>query len=406
MGSSTLSFRRSPVAEQLARTLASAIHAGQFSPGSRLPSTREIASRYAVSPNTVYDALRELEAMKLIEVKPRQGGFVRHRQGELPDMPRDGKRGSAQPRQVALIGSLAQTPEKLESYTDRIRRTAEGELIDAGYRLTLLSARNGTDAAVRAVANDIERLAGDLAGAILFLHYLNEPICNALDARGIPWVTLNRTHQYSDHNFVSADNVGGGRLVGRCFARLGFERVVLLGMDVNVSELTQAEATGFLQAYLQLGLPLRGIEYVPVGNDYRDAIAYERMRAYLAGNSAPQGIFAMGDLMAIGAIRACRAAGLRVPEDVSVISDTGMTLAEHADPPLTLVRQPMGRMGRELAHMLLEMIRAGARRRPGRYIPTTFVFRQSTRVPPDIQRELNAAAELHTTTLQGVFAAG
>ena len=61
------------------------------------------------------------------------------------------------------------------------------------------------------------------------------------------------------------------------------------------------------------------------------------------------------DLMAAGALRALRAAGRRVPEDVAVVGFDD-SMAESMDPPLSSVRQPVEDMGREMVRLLLDMV--------------------------------------------------
>ena len=64
--------------------------------------------------------------------------------------------------------------------------------------------------------------------------------------------------------------------------------------------------------------------------------------------------------MALGALDALRATGRRVPDDVAVVGFDDTELARSADPPLTTVRQPIERLGREMTRLLLAQIEAGA----------------------------------------------
>ena len=68
-------------------------------------------------------------------------------------------------------------------------------------------------------------------------------------------------------------------------------------------------------------------------------------------------LFAIADSMAIGAMRALRDAGRRIPEDCSVIAIDGLELSAYIEPPLTTLCQPMEEMGRRSAQILLGMLR-------------------------------------------------
>ena len=79
-------------------------------------------------------------------------------------------------------------------------------------------------------------------------------------------------------------------------------------------------------------------------------------------------LFAFGDMLAIGAMRALTEAGIKVPEQVGVIGATGLPEAEQCAPTLSVITQPMEQIGREVAHMLIQMDREGVTRLIGRRI--------------------------------------
>jgi DNA-binding LacI/PurR family transcriptional regulator len=73
-------------------------------------------------------------------------------------------------------------------------------------------------------------------------------------------------------------------------------------------------------------------------------------------NSGVTGIVCASDILALGAIRAVRRAGLSVPDDVSVIGYDDSAMMNCTDPPLTTVRQPIDAMGRAAVDMLVALI--------------------------------------------------
>ncbi len=111
------------------------------------------------------------------------------------------------------------------------------------------------------------------------------------------------------------------------------------------------------------------------------------IRSLLAQPDFPTAILCINDLTAIGAILALREAGVRVPEDVSVIGSEDIYFARVAHPPLTTVRLARDRLGR-LAFEALEKMLRSQRRRGGEYVlETQLVIRQSTGSvrKPDLQ---------------------
>jgi DNA-binding LacI/PurR family transcriptional regulator len=85
-------------------------------------------------------------------------------------------------------------------------------------------------------------------------------------------------------------------------------------------------------------------------------IGYKPMQALLEKTRKFTAIFCFNDIAAIGAIRALKDAGLRVPEDVSVVGFDDIQSAAYSTPSLTTVRQPLFEMGQRGAQILLERI--------------------------------------------------
>jgi LacI family transcriptional regulator, repressor for deo operon, udp, cdd, tsx, nupC, and nupG len=88
--------------------------------------------------------------------------------------------------------------------------------------------------------------------------------------------------------------------------------------------------------------------------------------------------FCSNDEMAIGAIRALKSEGLRVPEDVSVVGFDDIRFARYCDPPLTTIAQPMREIGREAMTMMLERLSNPHSAARKRILPTELVVRAST----------------------------
>jgi LacI family transcriptional regulator len=91
-------------------------------------------------------------------------------------------------------------------------------------------------------------------------------------------------------------------------------------------------------------------------SDLTERGGYAAASHLLSGSRRPTAIIAGNDLMAIGAMRAAREAGLNVGQDLSVVGFDDITLAEHAHPPLTTVRQPIYEIGQRVCRMLVRIL--------------------------------------------------
>jgi len=92
------------------------------------------------------------------------------------------------------------------------------------------------------------------------------------------------------------------------------------------------------------------------GENWLHRSGYEAAKELLKRNQAFTALFAQNDRIARGAINALKEAGLRVPQDVSVVGYDDIPEAEFSDPPLTTIRQPMQEVGKAATRLLIKMI--------------------------------------------------
>ena len=130
----------------------------------------------------------------------------------------------------------------------------------------------------------------------------------------------------------------------------------------------------------ELGIRMRDELVVQLeGDDATPNLGYPFAKALLARKRPFTALFAYNDISAIGSIRAFQEAGLRVPEDVSVVGFDDIRIAVHNNPSLTTVRQPLQKMGEIAARTLLNRIEEHEDWVPEISIEPEFVVRNSTR---------------------------
>ena len=200
-----------------------------------------------------------------------------------------------------------------------------------------------------------------------------------LGSRAIPLVALDPmgepAHQIPS---VGAMNWNGGLVAARHLLELGHRRIAMINGPEGLL-CCRARLDGYRAAMDAAGVPvdprlLRG------GPLYVDG-GREQARALLALPDRPTAIFTANDLQALGVYEEARQAGLRIPEDLSVVGFDDLPFAEWAGPPLTTVRQPLRQMGAVAAEMVLAQA-AGHRPEHDRVeLPTTLVVRGSTAKP-------------------------
>lgn len=201
----------------------------------------------------------------------------------------------------------------------------------------------------------VERLAdGEADGAILVLPEESDQELAALAAHGFPFVIVDpRTEVAEGIPVVCAAHSSGATQATRHLLALGHRRIgVVAGPHGWLA--TEERLRGYQAALAGAGV-LPDPNLVEHGN-FRIDGGREAATALLSLPDPPTAIFAFNDSMAIGAMHAAAARGLRVPNDVSVVGFDDTIEATIAVPALTTVRQPLAELGRTAVSLLLRQI--------------------------------------------------
>jgi DNA-binding LacI/PurR family transcriptional regulator len=292
---------------------------------------------------------------------------------------------------VGFVGVFADAAHATDAseWTQRIVHGADQELLDGGYHPSLFSYSPSAGGEVERLIAKIDQSGEQLAGMVLFLSPAIYGLVDELDKRDIPWVTINRIHEHASQNFVAQDAFGAARRIGRCLARMNVQRIAVLSDAMQPGKSSSDKFFGLLQGYVERGMPSRNVDYVASGG-YLEQDGYAQMDQYVRQHGAPSVVFASGDLLAIGAIRCLRDRKLSVPAQVGVIGATGLKLGEYTHPSLTVLANPMERMGQEAARMLLQMSRESISRLVGRYVPAPLIVRESFPIAEELIKEESA----------------
>lgn len=152
---------------------------------------------------------------------------------------------------------------------------------------------------------------------------------------------------------VTSDDKGSAKQVIDYLVSLGHRNIAIIGGDRTISDTSRLRYEGCLEAFAQHGIPFDGSQdYQSVRYSYADG--YRAADALIRQGRSFSAIFAMADVMAIGAIRAIHDHGLRVPEDISVVGYDGLTLGEYLVPKLATISQDVGNLAARSVSILRE----------------------------------------------------
>ena len=194
----------------------------------------------------------------------------------------------------------------------------------------------------------------------------------------LPTVAVAGHQKVSGVTNIVLDHKLGVGMALKHLKELGHEEMaVLKGQSLSSDSGVRWEA--IREAAEELGVRIRPELMLQLeGMDSTPALGYKFTKRILERGRPFTALFAFNDIAAIGAIWALREAGLRVPEDVSVIGFDDIPGAAFANPSLTTVRQPLQRMGQIAAKTVVDLIEGRAEYQEEIAIEPEFVVRDST----------------------------
>ena len=198
----------------------------------------------------------------------------------------------------------------------------------------------------------------------------------------LPAVAIPGHHRVEGVTNIVMDHRRGAWLALNHLRELGHNEIALMkGSDVSPD--SEDRWNAIREVAEELGIPVRPELIIQLqGDDSTPQLGYPFAKELLARKRPFTALFAYNDISAIGSIRAFQDAGLRVPEDISVVGFDDIRIAVHNNPSLTTVRQPLQKMGEIAARTLLNRIEEHEDWVPEIAIEPEFVVRNSTARAP------------------------
>ncbi len=192
-------------------------------------------------------------------------------------------------------------------------------------------------------------------------------------------VVIDRKVKNIEVDTVRGDSIGGAYQLVRHLIDLGHRQIAALSGPANLS-VSQDRVAGYAQALNEAGLTIDP-SLVTFG-DFTIESGRDRMQALLARRPRPTAIFAGNNFIAAGALTVMREAGLRTPEDISVVVFDDLPDPYVFEPKLTVAVQPAYELGQVAAQRLLQKINHPATKMNDVcdvILPVQIIIRQSTR---------------------------
>jgi LacI family transcriptional regulator len=325
----------------------------------------DVAARAGVSKTTVSRVLNgkgELDAATAARVRQviDELGYVRSA----------GAVGLARGR-TRVIGMLV--PSLTWPWMGEVLQGTVDVVESAGYGLLLFTCNRG-DESMQQFASQVSAKAFD--GLLVVEPEGTLDYITGLHDQGLPVILIDDRGHRPLFPSVATTNRAGGEAAAQHLLSLGRRRpAVVTGEDRFGC--TRERLVGFRSRFAEAGCPVDPA--LVVAGDFMFEGGRSAVSGLLESGADFDAVFAHNDISAAGALKALGEAGLRVPEDVAVIGFDDIPLAQHTNPPLSTVRQPMRGMGEAAARLLIAYFEGSALPEEPYIVPTELVVRGSTR---------------------------
>jgi DNA-binding LacI/PurR family transcriptional regulator len=339
-------------------------------------SLKMLAEYLSLSPATVSIVVNDAPGAKSIPLKTRERVLEGARKFNFKP---NYLARSLRTRQSFTIGVVV--PEFSEGYFTMVMNGLEEHLLQAGYLHFVVSHQGKAD-----LIDGYPRLLTERAvdGFILVNTQLNEMV-------DVPVVSISGHKKMRGVTNVMLDHDHSAKLALQHLYDLGHRDIAFMkGQPHALDSEARWESIRLLAE--QIGIRMRPELCVHIrANSWSPELGYPVVRDLLAQRRDFTAIFCFNDIAAIGAIRAIVDAGLRCPQDISVVGFDDISSAAFHTPSLTTIRQPLRRMGEMAAQLLLKRIQ-----NPKEPYPDTVMFE-----PELMIRESTAAVARKAVSKRG-----
>lgn len=327
-------------------------------------TSHDVAAEAGVSQPTVSLVLSGNPRARVAEATRRRVIEAAQRLRYQPNML---ARGLVKRRSYAL-GIIV--PDLDNPFFTQVVGGAQRVAVESGYAVLLCDAREAS------AAEHVAALSTRLVDGI---------ILDAGSARMLSPASVGTTNVVvvdepsSEWPSVASDAREAGRVAGQRLLALGHRRIAFLGPGSDTHTFRMRER-GFVEALRDAGMaiPSEDLRRVPA----TVAGGAAGMRALLGLRDRPTACFCANDLAGIGALKACLAAGVAVPERMSIVGCDDIEISQVVTPELTTVRVPAREMGARASRLLIRRIEEESAAPSDRLLPVKLIERGSTAPVP------------------------
>ncbi len=327
---------------------------------------KELAARAGVHPSTISRVVNNDAGLRIgAATRARIEALLRETQYRP-----DGVARGLKLRQTFVLAVVI--PDVTNPLFAALYRGVEDAAGLRGYSVILCNT-DGSSERERAHVQTLQARRVD--GIVLASAYMKDPTVHWLRQQRIPHVLLNRFSDEADP-FVGSDDLAGGKLATAHLISLGHKRIGHLAGPRNVSTSVH-RYRGYLAALAEAGLPADRALIAESG--FVEDGGLRAMEKFFDLADPPTAVFAVTDLVAVGAYTAAARHGVRIPDQLAVLGYNDIPLASRISPAMTTVHLPLHEFGTVSAGILIDQIESGTVTPRRVLFSPQLVVRESTR---------------------------
>lgn len=196
-------------------------------------------------------------------------------------------------------------------------------------------------------------ISSGVEGAIVFNERLHDDYIKRIAMTNMPLVFIAKKYTGNNMSSIVINNYEGATTAMEYLIRQGHRRIGYIHGVQNVDN--EARYQAYIDVLRKYNLPLD--ESIILKGYFEYALAYSEMRVLILNNvKLPDAFFCANDEMAWGCISALNEAGIKVPDQISVMGYDDITLAQYYTPPLTTIHSPVTELGNASAIELFRLM--------------------------------------------------
>jgi len=210
-------------------------------------------------------------------------------------------------------------------------------------------------------------------GVVVILSDYEDPYFKELLDSDIPCVVLD--YETSQAHTLYSDSLEGSLLAVEYLYSLGHRKIAHISGGINTFAGSK-RVQGYELAMTRLNLETKE-SYIVDSTYYSIESGYAAMMQILDLQDRPTAVFVAGDHLALGAMRAARERGLRIPNDLSIVGFDNIELSQYITPALTTIAQDTALMGSKAADILIQSIDDPSQALESAVLPVRLIVRDS-----------------------------